>query len=281
MPELPEVETVVRSLRGVLTGRHIQAWQIFWPRSLDDPELPATLQQQADNRITGLTRRAKWILVLFANGSRIGIHLRMTGRLYPVSMQEWPTLDKHLISWAWQLDESEWLVFADQRRFGRTIWLPDENSYNAFNARFGPEPLGRKFTTASLFRALQGSRRQIKPWLLDQTRIAGLGNIYVDESLWLAQIHPQTATNLVPPKQAQLLRDSIRKVLRRAIAANGTTFMNFKFLSGSEGGYTDELLVFRRQGQPCPRCQGLIERIQVAQRSTHFCPQCQPWLVRS
>lgn len=275
MPELPEVETVRRSLIPYLEGRVIRDLSVFWKRAVHGSGAAALRERLVGRRIVALERRAKYLTLRLDRGFLL-IHLRMTGKLYPAP--ELPAVRKHL-SAALALDApapgGAWLLFEDQRRFGRLFYFADEQAYSQFSERFGPEPLGAEFTADWLTHELKQHRRQIKPLLLDQEFIAGLGNIYVDESLWMAGIHPLARSDRVRPDRAARLHHSIREVLAASIKANGTTFLNFKFLGGKSGGYTDQLLVFSRQGEACPRCGALIQKLRVAQRGTHICPRCQ------
>ncbi|MEQ9363363.1 MAG: bifunctional DNA-formamidopyrimidine glycosylase/DNA-(apurinic or apyrimidinic site) lyase [Leptospirales bacterium] len=273
MPELPEVETVARSLRPHLIDRKIAAFERYWPKTLHDISLPAFRKAVVQRSIVDVRRRAKFVIVALDRGFVL-VHLRMTGKLYPLPEIP-PERERKLISCAFTLNDGTNLIFEDQRRFGRLYYFSDEAALGDWSRRFGPEPLDADFTPHWLTHSLAGSKRQIKALLLDQEFIAGLGNIYVDESLWLAKIHPLTPAALVPKAKIRRLHGAIIEVLEKSIRMNGTSFMNFKFLGGYEGGYTDELLVFGRQGQPCLRCKKSIVKLKVAQRGTHICERCQ------
>lgn len=275
MPELPEVETVVRSLQPLLPGRTIQNLEVHWPRSLHDLS-PAKLWQKVRGRtIKDLKRRAKLILIALSDGAWLALHLRMTGRLYPVDDEKLKKVNAFHISIIFFFSDGSKLVFEDQRRFGRLYYFKNQLDLENYLSRYGPEPLDKNYKSSDLFNALQQHKRQLKALLLDQSFLAGLGNIYVDEALWLAKLHPCSRSHTVHRNQAALLHSSIRKILHRSIESNGTTFMNFKFLGGQAGGYTNELLVFRQTGQACKRCGDTIQKIVVSQRSTHICPTCQ------
>ncbi len=277
MPELPEVETVARSLRPFLVGRTITGFDRHWPRALHDISLPAVRKAVVGRRILAVQRRAKFLILELDDGARVLIHLRMTGKLYPLPALP-PKQERKHYSAVLHLDDADrkHLVFEDQRRFGRVYYYADAAAFAKFSERYGPEPLdAARFTPDWLRHNLQSHNRMIKPLLLDQEFIAGLGNIYVDESLWMARIHPLTPSRKIPPAKVKKLHGAIREVLEKSIQANGTSFMNFKFLGGYEGGYTDMLLVFQRQGLPCLRCKRKIVKLKVAQRGTHICPNCQ------
>ncbi|MCR9143357.1 MAG: DNA-formamidopyrimidine glycosylase [bacterium] len=273
MPELPEVETVARSLRPHLIDRKIHAFERYWPKALHDVSLPAFRKAVTNQRIVDVRRRAKFVIVVLERGFVL-VHLRMTGKLYPLPEIP-PKRERNLISCAFVLSDGSNLIFEDQRRFGRVYWFANQEELELWSQRFGPEPLEAEFTPHWLTHSLAGSKRQVKPLLLDQEFIAGLGNIYVDESLWLAKIHPLTPAAQIPKAKVKRLHGAIQEVLEKSIRMNGTSFMNFKFLGGYEGGYTDELLVFGRQGQPCLRCKREIVKLKVAQRGTHICERCQ------
>ncbi len=274
MPELPEVETVVRDLQAAgLAGRTVRATEVFWNRTIASPSVRAFRQTLPGTKITGIARRAKYILIRLDSGSTLLIHLRMSGRLELGGDSD----DRHPhVRIVLRLDDGHELRFIDQRKFGRW-WLTDapENVLG----RLGPEPLSTDFTPAAWRAAVSPHRRMLKPMLLDQHVIAGLGNIYVDEALWEAGLHPKRLSHELTPQESAALYRSVRKVLRRGIRSMGTslgnTEANFYSVSGRRGRNQDGLRVFRRTGEPCPRCGTPVARILVAQRSSHFCPACQ------
>ena len=271
MPELPEVETVARSLRPFLVGRKILAFKDTRPGVLDNISAASFKKKVKGRTVRKVSRRAKY-LVLELDAGFILIHLRMTGKLYPLDK---PPRDLRHISAYVTFDRDTVLIFKDTRKFGRFYFYPDESAYNFFSRRFGPEPLTDNFTLPWLKNNLTRRNRMIKPLLLDQEFIAGLGNIYVDEALWHARIHPATPAIDIDKRKIAPLYKAIRLVLEESIHSNGTTFMDFKFLGGQEGGYTEHLRVFGRQGENCPRCKKPIDKILLGQRGTHFCPFCQ------
>lgn len=263
MPELPEVETVVRSLRPSLVGRRIVNCDIFWPKAFDqDPDL------LRDRVIRRVSRRAKFILLELDRGTLL-IHLRMTGRL-----TTHPPHENRLryVTVSVDLDDGQTLYFEDTRKFGR--WIYTENPGAILNG-LGPEPLSPAFTARRLEEILEGRNRAIKPLLLDQTRIAGLGNIYVDEALFQAGIHPESRANAIPAKQVAVLHRKIRSILRRSIERQGTTVMTFMYGEGRSGEFQSQLRVYGRKDEPCPTCGSAIRKITLAQRGTHFCQKCQ------
>lgn len=271
MPELPEVETVRRSLVPFLEGRQITRFRAPWPRAVSDMSPARFLALLRGRRIVRVERRAKFLVIVLDQG-RFTIHLRMTGKLYPAPQA--PRDTTH-VSGLFFLDDGQVLVFHDVRRFGRIEWLGEPDDWQTFSARFGPEPLERIFSADWLYDGLRQRNRQLKALLLDQSFVAGLGNIYVDEALWEARLHPQKLSSTVNRAQAQRLHHAIQTVLKESIRANGTTFLDFKFLGGESGGYTDSLRVFARGGQRCGRCGTTIQKLRVSQRGTHICPKCQ------
>jgi len=274
MPELPEVETIVRDLRahGVENAK-IRNVDVRWARTVTGLT-PEGLNKALKNRsIRHVARRAKFIVFTLDTGSRLLLHLRMTGKLRFAVEGETPGPHDHVtITFA----DGKRLVFNDTRKFGRFRFVPIGADPLG---TLGPEPLNADFTPEVLHRQLCGRKRLIKPLLLDQTTVAGLGNIYVDESLWQAQIHPERRADTLTAVEIRNLHHAIREVLKRGIKNNGTTLgngqANFYSVSGHRGRNADALKVFRRDGLPCPRCGTRIERSVVGQCGTHFCPHCQ------
>lgn len=265
MPELPEVETVVRSLQPDITGEIITSVDARWAKTLANPDTVRTLKNQ---RIRIVARRGKFIVINLDHSALI-VHLRMTGRLYthlPDETQEpYITAIVHFKS-------GKRLYFQDTRKFGRIYFTTD---LNRFFHHLGPEPLGKTFTTRWLMTRLKNHHRQIKSLLLDQSFIAGLGNIYVDEALFLAGIHPLSVSHKIPPENSHKLHRAIRALLRNAIDAMGTTIINFQHGDNRSGSFQHQLKVYGRTGKPCAKCNVPIRKIVVGQRGTHFCPQCQ------
>jgi formamidopyrimidine-DNA glycosylase len=221
----------------------------------------------------GLDRRGKYLIFLLSDGNFLCIHLRMTGKLLLVDQE---TPESPYIRVRLDLDNGKALYYHDTRKFGR--WHLVQNIESVVG-KIGPEPLAETFSFESFWQILHLRTRALKPLLLDQNFLAGLGNIYVDEALWEARLHPLHLANFVTRKQAQALHQAIIFVLKRGIASQGTTLgtgkTNYYRLDGTRGKHQTLLSVFRRTGQPCPRCGHAIERIVVAQRSTHICPNCQ------
>jgi formamidopyrimidine-DNA glycosylase len=264
MPELPEVETISRKLKPDLTGKTILAADLRWPRTLAFPSARKFKKQIQGQRILDVGRRAKF-LILHLSDFDLLIHLRMSGDLSLRDSTIRPETHDRLVI---KLSGDKSLVFNDTRKFGR-VWLtanPED-----ILGRLGPEPLGTGFTSEWLHAALHRKHRRLKPLLLDQTFLAGLGNIYTDEALHMARLHPLTLSNSVTVEQAQALHEAIHSVLKEGILRNGASF-DWVYRGGEFQNY---FRVYDRKDEECPVCGTKIERILVGQRSTHFCPRCQ------
>jgi formamidopyrimidine-DNA glycosylase len=275
MPELPEVQTVVNDLQAAgLVGTTITGAQVFWPRTVAALTPEAFCRRISGQTINTLWRRAKFIAVDFIEPLHLFIHLRMSGRLHLTSPDEPRQKHEHLVL---DFDDGRQLRFHDTRKFGRMYLVNDPDDVIG---GLGPEPLDPAFTPKVFAARLHARQRRVKPLLLDQTFLAGLGNIYVDEALWEARIHPQRLASSLSAAEVRALHQAIRNVLQRGLNNLGTTLgtgkANFYSVARREGRNKEELQVFRRTHQPCPRCQTMIERILVGQRSTHICPNCQP-----
>ncbi len=272
MPELPEVETVVRELRPRLVGRRITSVRVG-KRALRRRWSPAWRRRLLGRRVTEVRRRGKWIVIDLDDQSEIVWHLGMTGQLTVVSAGQPRRPHTHIVL---GLDEGEReLRFRDVRRFGSAVWFPDrqavERSFT--EAGLGPEPFDLDRNTWR--RRLAGTRRCLKAVLLDQRAVAGVGNIYADESLFEARLHPAQLGRQTSRRQAERLRQAIVTVLSRAIERRGSSIRDYVGGSGTPGSYQAEFRVYGRPGEPCPRCGRPIERVRLAGRSTHFCPRCQ------
>lgn len=260
MPELPEVETIRRSLEPWLAGRRIVKVHFLSPLAAGgrSGELSAHL---SGRRITGLDRLGKHLLIRLDNGT-FGIHLRMTGKLL------WNTVPGPHARAVIELDQGR-VVFDDVRQFGRLRWYPP----GIEPPGLGPDALGLEFAA---FRArLSGRRGRVKPMLLDQAVVAGLGNIYVDEALFRARIHPLCAAAHLSPHRLQRLHQAIADVLTDALAAGGSSISDYVDAQGARGSFQLQHQVYGRAGEPCLCCGAPLRRILVAQRGTHFCPRCQ------
>jgi formamidopyrimidine-DNA glycosylase len=278
MPELPEVETVRRRLGPHLAGRRLEEVEIGDPR-LTAPEPPEAIAAAlTGDRVERLDRRGKYLLVRLESGRTLAVHLRMTGNLL------WQPADGALeaafVRASARLDDGSLLRYTDVRRFG--TWrlfpaLPEELTADAvLDGQLGPEPLdGGAWSAADLRRRLAGRQAPIKAALLDQRVVAGLGNIYVDETLWRARVHPLTPAGRLRGKRLQAIFDEVRAVLLAGIAAQGASIRDYRTPDGGYGSAQERFDAYGRAGEPCRRCGTPIRRIVVAQRSTFFCPTCQ------
>lgn len=275
MPELPEVETIRRQLEPALAGRAIAAVRI------DDPlvvapaaprRVSATLRGQ---RVERLSRRGKYLRFELASGDTMVVHLRMTGQLH---LHTGPVRGDRHRRVRLRFDDGTVLDFVDLRRFGR-LWIvpadhPDPEGY--WDRRTGVEPLSDDFTAERLGRELAGRRTSIKAALLDQRKVAGLGNIYADEALFQAGIHPLTTAGELSSDAISRLRDAIVDRLNAGITSGGASIDRYRDTLGRPGTMQDMLRVHLHEGDPCPRCGTTIQKIRVAQRGTYVCPVCQP-----
>ncbi len=272
MPELPEVETTAADLRPLLTGRRFTDAHVSWPRTLAEPDPMSLAERMRDRQIIDVGRRGKYLLIHLDSGDTLIVHLRMTGHLAVVPVGSPALADAHLRAW-FDLAGGDHLIFTDARKFGR-VWLVDDLARVV--GKLGPEPLDWTFTAEVLAGRLQGRRTAIKAVLLDQTVVAGVGNIYADEALFRAGIHPLRRAASLTAGETAALRDAIRAVMTESIDQRGTLLRDYRTPYGADGAFQERLRVYQQTGRPCPRCGAAIERIRVTQRSTHFCPQCQP-----
>jgi formamidopyrimidine-DNA glycosylase len=273
MPELPEVETVVRGLRGPLVGQQIvsvayeKSSVIRWPSA---EEFTARVSGQ---HVRAIDRRAKYILCRLDDGI-LAVHLKMTGRLY-VAHQ--PATEEsgedRWIRIQFPLANGQHLYFSDARRFGGVFYIHD---IAEIAPRLGPEPLEDDFTPAVLAERIHGRNRQIKALLLEQSFIAGVGNIYADESLFAAKIHPLRRADTLTKAEIKRLHGTIRDALNSGIEHEGASVNWYRKPDGTQGESQNHFAVYDREGEPCLRCGTPIVKIRVAQRGTHFCPHCQP-----
>jgi formamidopyrimidine-DNA glycosylase len=269
MPELPEVETIARKLRPELVGRTVKKADLLWSRTLAEPRPDEFHKQIEGQQIEAVGRRGKYFAIKLS-GYYLFIHLRMSGDLYIKEVSASPEKhDRLILTLTPQSGMREnKLVFNDTRKFGR-VWLvqdPDE-----VVGRLGPEPLSDEFTAQMLYENLQSRHRLLKPLLLDQSFLAGLGNIYTDEALHRARLHPLAASDSINREQAQVLWEAIRDVLQEGIRRNGAS-IDWVYRGGEFQNY---FRVYDRKDQPCPTCGTLIVRLVVGQRGTHVCPVCQ------
>lgn len=269
MPELPEVETVVRALRQPLIGRTIIGVRNNWPRHIGTPSLDELRARIHGCQVQAINRRAKYLVFSLTHGETLIAHLKMSGHLSVVNADA--PADKHVHT-VFELDNGQELRFRDIRKFGRVSLVQDPNT---LLGKLGPEPLEPTFTPELLAERLNGRTRALKPLLLDQELIAGVGNIYADESLFYAKLHPTRPANTLTQQNIAALHGAIQKVLRLGIEREGASIELYVKPDGSKGDMQNAVAVFRRTGEPCYECGRLIERIVLDGRSTHFCANCQ------
>lgn len=271
MPELPEVETVARGLKKNITGliiARVEVRKTAWVY----PRAHAFKSLLSGAAVIGVHRRGKNILIDLSNGQTLWIHLKMTGHFYFLPKDEPITKHDHVV-FHFQND-ARTLRFNDYRRFGRLrIYPTDVIMQQKGLADLGPEPL--EMSAEEFVRLIRARRRMIKPALLDQSLIAGIGNIYADESLFFANIHPRRLTDTIPPKRLAELHSHIQAVLKKATKLMGTSVDTYTGLNGQPGRYQKYLMVYGREGQPCYACGRKVVREKIGSRSAHFCPDCQ------
>jgi formamidopyrimidine-DNA glycosylase len=274
MPELPEVETIRTQLAPRLEGRRLERVEIVDPR-LTRPEPPEAVAAALEGeRIVRVSRRGKYLVFEFESGRHLLVHLRLTGNLeHPA--QGGLAADPYRRAVV-RLDDGSDVAYRDVRRFGTWDLLEPGELEDYFAARrLGGEPLERGFTTRALTQALEGRRAPIKAALLDQRAAAGVGNIYADEALWRARLHPLRPAGSLTAGEIARLRKAIRAALEMGIARQGATLRDYRDPEGRRGRMQDEFKVYGRAGEPCPRCGTPIEKTRVGGRGTWFCPQCQ------
>ena len=273
MPELPEVETIARTLRPQLIGMKILEADIRWARTVAMPSAKKFKEQIQGQKIVEVSRRAKFLNIQLTAYNLL-IHLRMSGDLLvkqgKIKSEKHDRLIFHLTPSPSPKGRGELssLVFNDTRKFGR-VWLT--NDMEKVLGRLGPEPLSQSFTSHWLYDSLRSRHRQLKPLLLDQTFLAGLGNIYTDEALHMAKLHPRALSDSVTGKQAERLHQAIQTILQEGIRRNGAS-IDWVYRGGD---FQNHFRVYGRDGEPCPVCGWAIQKIIVGQRGTHICPNCQ------
>ncbi len=292
MPELPEVETVCRQLDPELTGHRIDVLEVLdarWCRPVPPTKLEAAVE---GSTIEGLGRRGKYLLLALDGARTLVMHLRMTGNLVLVEGEgkldpsegrrlyegERSVSERHLRA-RFRLDDGRELWFTDPRRFGEAFLIDDAGLGERF-AKLGVEPLSAEFTPEALGEMAAGRTVPLKSFLLDQSGVAGVGNIYADEALFRARLHPLSPVGSMKPEHQEALRDAVVAALEAGIDGGGASIDDYRDGRGEKGTMQDEFLVHTREGEPCPRCDGAVERIVVSGRSTYYCPSCQVRLRR-
>ncbi len=277
MPELPEVETVLRGLKQSITGEKIINAFCSGARVFRNSQSYIT-DLLPGQSISSLQRRGKYLIIKTSRNYLV-VHLGMTGQLMQkeVSANDDTSaisIDPH-IHLIIRFDSRKVLIYRDPRKFGRILFFATDEALLKFFARLGIEPLSESFTLAALCATLEGKKGRIKPFLMNQSYICGLGNIYADESLFAAALHPETPVPMLTKENKVRLHQVIPEILKKGINSGGTTFRDYRNSNGEEGSFQNMLNVYGRDGLECPKCGDLILRIQVGGRSSHFCPTCQ------
>jgi formamidopyrimidine-DNA glycosylase len=284
MPELPEVETVVRGLRPQLLFTVLTDVQVLWERTVDRPDVLGFCAGLTGAGMVDVSRRGKYIAMVLDTGQTLFTHLRMTGKLlilpdsadqpitHPANLSD--PVDEAHVRVRFELDDGRWLLFSDTRKFGRMYLVDDPLEVVG---ALGPELLASDFGPDRLAAMLAGRRGRIKSLLLNQNFVAGLGNIYTDEALWRARVHPLRPGGTLTQDEVFRLHSGIVTVLTEAIEGGGTSLRDNQYRQpdGAAGAYQDLLAVYGRAGRDCPRCGATVQRLVLGQRGTHVCPTCQ------
>jgi len=275
VPELPEVETIRRQLAPHIEGRRVERVEVLDPR-WSEPAAPGEIADALEGRrVLSVERRGKYFDVALDDEVHLVMHLRMTGNLLLVPAGDG---DKRpYVRVRLGLDDGSTVLFSDPRRFGTgVVLLGDGARDDYFGERLGVEPLSPDFTAAALRDLARGRRSPVKAFLLSQERIAGVGNIYADEALFRARIHPLRPVGTLRRPQVEALRDAVVESLQAGIDARGASIDDFRHTDGARGSFQDRFLVHRREGEPCPRCGTTVVKLRAAGRGTYVCPRCQP-----
>jgi formamidopyrimidine-DNA glycosylase len=270
MPELPEVETIRRQLAPALEGRRLERVEVLDPRWSDPAPAAEVEDALRGRRVERLSRRGKYLVFELEDEVYLVMHLRMTGNMLLAS-------DGSYVRVRFGLDSGDQLLFTDVRRFGTgVVLLGAEALEDYFGARLGVEPLSPDFTAEALRELGRSRRAPVKAFLLNQERIAGVGNIYADEALFRAHIHPLRPVGTLKRPQIAALRDAVVEVLEAGIDSRGATIDDFRNADGAEGAFQDRFLAYGREGEPCVRCGRPIRKLRAAGRGTYVCERCQP-----
>jgi formamidopyrimidine-DNA glycosylase len=275
VPELPEVETIRRQLEPWVTGRTVKRARVFDPLTVAPLSPAGFVRRMAGRRIKTLTRRGKYLFFELSGGGALMVHLRMTGRLTRFDAGEaHPGKGTRHLRLILELDDGSAVTLHDQRRFGKALIL-SRDECETLSRRIGPEPLEREFNARSLAEILRNRKRAVKSVLLDQQLIAGIGNIYADEALFRAGIHPERPAGEISLEETERLVRAIKQTLRDAIRLEGSSIDTYRTAGGRRGRFQETFRVHRRAGEPCPACGGTVVKIRVGGRGTYFCPACQ------
>src|ERR671915_1976353 len=274
MPELPEVATIRRQLAPALVGRRLERIEVCDPRWSEPAPSEAVADALNGRRVERLGRRGKYLVVSFEDDVHLVMHLRMTRNLLLVPAEAYEPGHLRVVM---DLDDGKRLLFVDVRRFGSgDVLLGSDALAEYFASRLGVEPLSSDFTADALRALARGRKQPVKAFLLTQERVAGVGNIYADEALFRARIHPQRPFGTLRRPQVVALRDAVVETLEAGIDAKGASIDDYRHVDGAEGSFQDRFLVHTREGEPCPRCGTTIRKLRAAGRGTYVCPRCQP-----
>lgn len=288
MPELPEVQTIVNDLNKKIIGRRITGVWFDWARTIKRPKAGKLAQLVKGAKIERVKRTGKNILIYLDKNKLILVHQKLTGHLLvgkwriagrkPIAIEPTALKEKvndyiHLIFY---LDNGQMLGLSDLRKFAKVLCGPKEEIENLPELKgLGPDSLGESFKVQKFQSLIAGEKRKIKQVLLDQTVVAGIGNIYSDDILWQAKVNPFKPANGLSSAESAAIYKAMKAILNKAVKLRGTSTSDFRDTAGKAGGYTEKRLVYQREGEPCRRCKTPIKRIKMAGRSAHFCSQCQ------
>lgn len=272
MPELPEVETIKRDLE-----KHLISRKILGISFCDAPKLLQPSQQAVEEAVKGqiiekFSRIAKLLFIHLSNKKVLAVHLKLSGRLLLRNQKDKPDVFTHVII---ELNNGQELRFSEMRKFGYIKLIDGEEKHHSLLAEFGPEPMTAEFTPEVLSDKLKKTSRPVKVLIMDQSQVAGVGNIYADEALWCAKIHPSKKANELNPEEIKKLHECLEKALEEGIKDRGTSLDMYLDAWGNKGDHALNLKVFRQDGKPCPRDGTIVKKIRVGGRGTHFCPTCQ------
>ncbi len=275
MPELPEVETMARDIRPHLAGRTIRKAHLYKPDVLRKIKRPAFERGLAGRRVRAVGRRAKHVVIELDDGRRLIVQPRMTGSFGVRARGREGRGREDYIVFELHLDSGETVYYRDVRRLG-AVFLIDEKRWADYDCAIGPEPLDPSFTAARMTESLKGGKAAIKKALMDQRRIAGVGNIYANEALWMAGIDPSRETGRIKAEEMARIHGAVVDVLRKSIEGRGTTIRDYRTGTGGPGSFQGRLAVYGREGEPCLRCRRKIVLTHaIDARATYFCPGCQ------
>ncbi|MDP3953276.1 MAG: bifunctional DNA-formamidopyrimidine glycosylase/DNA-(apurinic or apyrimidinic site) lyase [bacterium] len=287
MPELPEVETIAKDLHRKVKGQVIVGFWTDWPKAVKLPSVPVLKKRIKGLRILKVGRVGKNVLFHLSEGKMLLVHQKMTGHLMVgrwrikgkvEAISKGPLQEKvnQFIHTIFYLKNRDMIALSDMRKFAKIVFGDEAEILNLPEiTKLGPDALDSKFSVREFGKRVSSRRKAIKATLMDPAVVAGIGNIYADDILWSAKVHPLTPANKLSPKSLNEIFKHTREILKRAVKLRGTSVGDYRDTSGKKGRYGSEVLVYRKTGRPCPRCGTAIERTKVGQRSAHFCPRCQ------